>query len=335
MKILYGVLSQGQGHANRAAVVIGALRERGHQLDVLTSGQPLPPYGAAMLGATRPHLVAPIFELGDGRLHVRASLRQLRRAVPLLLRHVDLLAKELARSRVDLVISDFEPVTAWAARRAGIPVTGVAGQYRMTHTDAPHPGSMFDRALARTVITACTPRLDRWLVVSFSPLRATHPRAKVIGPLVGEELRRASPAQGDHVLVYTYARPRAQVLAALPPPHRYRVYGLGGPTRCGHVELCATDRAAFVRDLVSCRAVVGNGSFQLASEAAVLGKPILVIPFAGQYEERFSAHQVVRAGLGVTARQLDRAAIEALLAHPPPPRSTRDGLGELLAEMSL
>jgi uncharacterized protein (TIGR00661 family) len=334
MRIVYGVQSQGQGHANRAAVVIRALRERGHAVDVLTSGQTPPPYAAALLGPAR-HVAAPIFELGDGRLHVRASLRGLSRAVPILWRSAGELARALVRDRVDLVLTDFEPITAWAAMRARVPVAGVAGQYRMTHTDAPHPGSAFDRALAVSFITACTPRLTRCLAVSFTPVRPTHPRASVIGPLVAGDVRGATPVQGDHVLVYSYARPRAEVLAALPPPHRYRVYGLGESGRHGHVELCPTDRAAFVRDLVTCRAVVGNGSFQLASEAAVLGKPILAIPFAGQYEERFSAHQVAVAGLGATAPALSPAAIEALLACKARRPTTADGLPALLAELSL
>jgi len=250
-------------------------------------------------------------------------------------RHAAEVQRELVRDRIDLVLTDFEPITAWAARRMKVPVVGIAGQYRMTRTNAPHPGNVFDRALAETVIGACTPGLTRWLVVSFSPLRATRARTTVIGPLVADDVRSATPTEGDHVLVYTYARPRADVIAALPPPHRYRVYGLGGPERHGHIELCATDRAAFVRDLISCRAVVGAGSFQLASEAAMLGKPILAIPFGGQYEERFCAHQIAIAGLGTTAAALGPPAIESLLACPPPARLARDGLPELIAELAL
>jgi uncharacterized protein (TIGR00661 family) len=173
------------------------------------------------------------------------------------------------------------------------------------------------------------------MVTSFSPHRATRERTTVTGPIVGDDVRGATPREGEHVLVYTYARPPAEVIAALPPTNRYRVYGLGGPERCGHVELCATDRAAFVRDLITCRAVVGNGSFQLASEAAVLGKPILAIPFGGQYEERFSAHQVVLAGLGVTAARLEPVAISALLACPAPPRNVADGVTTVLEGLAL
>jgi hypothetical protein len=41
------------------------------------------------------------------------------------------------------------------------------------------------------------------------------------------------------------------------------------------------------------------------------------------------------AGLGRTAPALTADAIAALLACPPPPRTTRDGLPELLAELAL
>jgi uncharacterized protein (TIGR00661 family) len=334
VKVVYGVQSQGQGHANRAAAVIRALRARGHAVDVVTSGQPPPAYAAALLGPTR-HVAAPVFDIAGGQLHVRASLAALRRAIPILWRSARELGRELVRARVDLVITDFEPVTAWGAAFARVPVAGLAGQYRMTRTDAPHPGTLADLALAHAFVTTVTPRLTRWLAVSFSALRATRPRTAVVGPLVADDVRGSTPTAGDHVLVYTYGRDVATVVASLPAPHRYRVYGLGGPTRHGHVELCATDRASFVRDLVSCRAVVGNGSFQLASEAAILGKPMLAIPFARQYEERFSAHQVAVAGLGTTADELSPASIGALLACAPPARTTTDGLPAVLAELSL
>ena len=197
---------------------------------------------------------------------------------------------------------------------------------------------MVERALAHAVMNAWTPPLSRYFAVSYAPDRPTRARTEVIGPIVDDVLMSLpTRARSSFRLAYLYSYSVDTVLRALAGRGPFRVYGLGAHPPHGDVELLATDRDGFRRDLAACDGVVLNGSFQGVCEAAALGKPILVVPFRGQYEERFNAIQVERAGLGVTSERLTTEAIDRLLAAVPARTnpSATDGAAQAIAALSL
>jgi uncharacterized protein (TIGR00661 family) len=339
MRITYGVLSQGQGHVNRAAVLVSRLRARGHRVDVLLSGDTPPAYARGVLGDFE-HFAVPNLVIEDGRVARRRTLLSFGRSLPTRIEHARQLARRLAQDRVDLVLTDFEPISAWAATLARIPSAGVSGQYRITRTNAPSPPGVRGGSVARAMMNAWTTPLDRYFAVSFAEDAPTRPRTTVVPPIVDDALRERSRAPGGFYLAYLYSYDLARVTAALGRhPARFRVYGMGGPGRAAeNIELCATDRATFLDDLARCDGAILNGSFQGVCEAAALGKPVLSIPFQSQYEESFNAHQVERAGLGMQADALSHAAVAAFLgrtAGRTPRAQAGDGATVVLEELGL
>lgn len=330
MRFLYGVMSQGQGHINRSAVVIDALRRRGHTVDVQLVGHAPPPYAAQVLGRFD---FAPYnrFVLRDGRLAVRETVGGYLRHTPGRRWAIRRLARQIARRRYDCVISDFEAVTAAAARRAGCPVVGVAGQYRITRTDCPGPRAPVDRTAALIMMNAWTPGLDDYYAVSFSPARATRRDTHVIGPLVGADVRARTPSHGGFRLAYLYTYPIERIVEVLRGHGPFRVYGKGIDEQVEDIRFCHTSRDGFLDDLAACEGVLLNGSFQAVCEAATLSKPMLSIPFAGQYEERFNAHLIDACGLGHQAPTLTWDAIGRWIAEShPPPAPPPDGAATLV-----
>jgi uncharacterized protein (TIGR00661 family) len=308
MKIHYGVLMQGQGHLNRSAALIRVLRSRGHHVNVLLAGDSPPSYAREAVGDFE-FLNLPNLTLENGRLRYRRTARAFFGSMPRRISHATRLAQQFARRRVDLVLSDFEPITAWAACLSRAPSAGIAGQYRMTRTDARGPSAPVDRALTHGLVESWTPGLSRYFAVSFAPVRPTRRQTQVVGPIVDPSFRARTIRREGFFLAYLYSYSRERVLAALAGHGRFRVYGMGAAAREGDVEFLATDRTSFVEDLSACEGVVFNGSFQGVCEAAVLGKPVLSIPFASQYEEAFNAFQVANAGLGASAQTLGSEAI--------------------------
>lgn len=315
MKILYGVLSQGQGHLNRAAALIALLRARGHRVSIVTSGETPPDYAQKTLGPFT-HVPLPGFVLSDGVVRRRATLTAFARSVPSRTTRARALARTIADERVDLVITDFEPIAAWAARIAGAPCVGVAGQYRITRTDAlAPPEGPLERWTARAVMEAWTPPLQRYFAVSFTAVRPTRARTDVVWPIVDAALSDRRTRRDGFVLAYLYAYPEDRVVRALSGHGvSFRVYGLGERPATADVTFAATGREPFLDDLATCDAVILNGSFQGVCEAAALGKRILSIPFGAQFEERFNAYQVERAGLGACATALTREAVAAFVS---------------------
>lgn len=337
MRVHVGVLMQGQGHLNRAAALVRRLRARGHEVSVLLAGATPPAYAEAAIGPFE-HLEIANLVVRSGELDAWASARVFLASMPARFAAVRGLARRLARARVDLVLSDFEPVSALAARVAGVPAAGIAGQYRLTRTDAAGPPAGLTRLGSLAFMESFTPGLARYFAVTFSPARATRPRTLVVDPIVDDAVRDATPSSGGFTLAYLYAYPLEQVLGTLQmAPGSYRVYGLDRDEVHGNVTLARTDRAAFVRDLAACDGVILNGSFQGVCEAAVLQKPILSIPFAGQYEELFNAHLITRSGLGLSAPRLTTEAVTRFVTSPPAPRRAPvgDGAAQVIEALGL
>ena len=151
MKILYGVLSQGQGHGNRAAALVSRLRARGHQVEIVLSGDAPPAYAQQVLG-TFEHVAVPNLVIDDGRVRRTRTMLAFGRSLPCRLAHARRLARRIRKERVDLVVTDFEPLTAWAATLAGAPSVGVSGQYRITRTNAPSPSGASAAVVASMAI---------------------------------------------------------------------------------------------------------------------------------------------------------------------------------------
>ncbi len=335
-RILYGVMSQGQGHINRSAAMIERLREKGHEVQVFVAGNPPPPYTQEVLGPfTFAHV--PYFVLRNGKLHIPLTVRNYITSLPARRRAIQALTTTLRRNKTELVLTDFEPISAKAARCAGVPVAGIAGQYRIVHTDCSAPNVQPERLIAFLVGHAWTPGLDRYFAVSFSAAKSRYAHTQVVGPLLGKDVLAQRPTQQGFHLAYLYAYTRQQVIESLAPYGRFRVYGMGPCKPWGDIEFCATDRKAFVGDLAACEGVIFNGSFQAVCEAAMLGKPMLSIPFQGQYEELFNAHLIEHEGLGHAAPTLTPEAVGNWIyaRQNLTPPALPDGVAQILEALAL
>src|SRR4051812_46053738 len=107
--------------------MVRRLRARGHRVDVVLSGEKPPAYAARELPD---HQWLPVtnFVLEGGVVHRRRSVSAFLRTVPARTTYVRELQRRLTKERVDLVLTDFEPLSAWAAWLSKVPVIGIAGQ---------------------------------------------------------------------------------------------------------------------------------------------------------------------------------------------------------------
>jgi len=336
VKILYGVQIQGQGHINRSAEMIQRLRARGHQVEVFASGQRPPVYAKEVLGDFD-FVSLPLFSIVDGRLQHLKTWARLAALLPRQFAASRELASRLTKERFDLVLSDFEPVSSWAAGHAGVPGAGIAAQYRMTHTNAAKVGTRRMRLVPELGTRACAAGLDTLFAVSFSALQSSASHVNVVGPIVDSALRSTQTSSGGFFLVYLSSYSKARILASLPRSVPFKVYGLDCQERHGDIEFLPTSRRGFLCDLAACEGVVLGGSFQGVCEAAVLGKRVLCIPLAGYYEELFCAEHVQRSGLGRMHPTLERQGLKTFVADgvSPAPGTMGDGAADIIEELAL
>ena len=77
-------------------------------------------------------------------------------------------------------------------------------------------------------------------------------------------------------------------------------------------------REAFKQALASCRGVISNGGFELASEALSLGKKLLLKPLKGQFEQASNALTLEMLGLAQVMETLDPGAVHDWLDRESP-----------------
>ncbi|WP_027857929.1 MJ1255/VC2487 family glycosyltransferase [Marinobacterium jannaschii] len=317
MRILYGVQATGNGHITRARVMAPALAAQGIEVDYLFSGRNpdqlfnMEPFGHYQ---TRQGLT---FVQQGGRVQLWETLRSnnLPRCI------AD--AMKLNLSGYDLVITDFEPVTAWAAKHRGVPSVGIAHQYALMHR---LPGNHSHRLMAA-------------LIQLFAPVKTAigvhwhHFDQAILPPLIQPPLF-VPEYQNDKVLVYLPTDTLELLRERLQPfqSNRFYIYaGIESPIDEGHLHFRPFSREGFQRDLASCSGVITNSGFGLCSEAMQYGKKILSTPLKNQTEQFSNARCLEFLGRGTVMPEYSADCLKQWLEMPEPTAQRWPDVASVLA----
>lgn len=318
MKVLYGVQATGNGHISRARAMAAAFRAHGVDVTWLFSGRErsqlfdMEPFGDFR------HRRGLTFATRAGAVRYWQTLRQ--NHLPRFLRDVG----ELSLTGFDLVVTDFEPVTAWAGRRAGVPTIGIGHQYAFG-PDTPIAG---DHWLARQIMHWFAP-VDRAVGLHWHPYNSS-----ILPPIL--DLPEPEGEPSDHVLVYLPFEDVSAVIALLQqfPEFRFRLYGPGlDSVEHRNVSQRPSSVRAFKQDLATCSGVICNSGFELISECLHWQKPVLTKPLAGQTEQLANALALRQLGHATVTPQLDHKSLAPWLRQRPPSSGLRfpDVAGTLAA----
>lgn len=330
MRVLYGVVGEGMGHATRSRVVIEHLLGQGHDVHVVVSGKAhaflratLDPHPRAHVAEIAGLRLVSVVEDGVGTVDKSASLWANLKDAPASLAANLGAYLEIARAvQPDVVVSDFE---SWAYAYGithRVPVVSL-DNIQVLHRCAHDPALLADERwsffVAKTATKVKLPGAWHYLITSFFFPKVVKPRTTLVPPILRPEILAARREPGDHVLVYQHAAALPALLPALRarPDVRFRVYGSGDEGADGNLELRPFSQQGFVDDLRTARAVVAGGGFSLMSEAVHLGVPMLSIPFAEQAEQGLNARYLAALSYGAWAPRLDREALDGFLSRLP------------------
>lgn len=302
MKILYGVQATGNGHLTRSREVVAALRRAGHQVEVLLSGRPADKlWGVEDL---RPFHAKPglAFVVTRGRIDVPATVRGL---APLAF-YRDI--RRFDARGVDLVISDFEPLSVRIAKRRGVPSLGLGHQYAFRYPVPKPRGRWVNRMILAEFAPADIPLGLHW----------HHFDAPILPPIIPDlPVKGAVPGK---VVVYLPFDDPEIVSETLRPLTAWQFYLYRDeplPSDEGHIHVRPFSRAGFKEDLATAQAVLANAGFELASEAIHLGKKLVLWPIHGQMEQEANALACEQLGLGAVLGTFRSDDIQRALAQAP------------------
>jgi uncharacterized protein (TIGR00661 family) len=309
--ILYGVNGEGAGHSSRAREVITHLEAHGHRVHVAS-------FDRGYRNLKDDFDVTEIDGLRLAYVHnrVRYGKTVLRNLLhmPQTARRVRALGRKAEDWDLDLVITDFEPITCHVGHKLGLPVIAIDNQHLLTDTEISYPREYRkDAAAAKLVTRVMTPGADAYLVISFFTARVNKKKTFLLPPLLRAEVLKAAPSVGDYVVVYvTSAAPELTELLKT-VRQKFLCYGFNREGKDGNLEFRKPGLDTFLRDLSGCRAVIANAGFSLISEALYLGKPYLAWPVKRQFEQVFNAYYIAKTGYGASWDDLNKERVESFL----------------------
>lgn len=311
--ILYGVNGEGAGHSTRSREVLAHLQQRGHTLHVASFDRGLKNL-AGEFEVTEIHGFR--FAYVNNQVRYKRTLARNLVSAPQALRSLRRLLRLMDEWQIDVVVTDFEPLSCAAGRHKKLPVISIDNQHTLTNARISYPrGYARDAAAAKLVTRLMTPGADAYLVISFFDVPLRDRKTFLFPPIVRQEVLRARPSVGEHVLVYVTSPSRDLVRVLRQAPCRLVCYGFGRDDRDGNLVFKKPSLDTFLDDLVSCRAIIANSGFSLVSEALHLGKPYLAVPVKHQFEQVFNAYYLEKTGYGAYWEKLDQKRVQSFLSR--------------------
>lgn len=303
LKILYGVQATGQGHISRARAMAAALANYNVHVTWLFSGRSkdrlfdMSPFGDFQ------HRRGLTFVTEGGQLQIGKTI--LHNNIVTFINDV----RTLAVDQYDLIVTDYEPVVAWAARLKGREVIGIGHQYAFG-ANTPVAGANW---LQRSVMHHFAP-VHRPVGLHWS---AFNPHTL---PPILDLPRLDTGCSSDHVLVYLPFENQDTVTRWLQQfeGFTFKQYSpdIDNGT-VGNVNRYKANIAGFKRDLASSRGVICNSGFELISECLHWHKPVLSKPLASQMEQQSNAAALLQLGYAAVMDSLDSQLTGEWLARPP------------------
>ena len=347
MRILYGVVGEGMGHAIRSRVILDHLHQRGHQVKIVASSRAF-----TFLAKLFPDVVEiaglPLVYEDNAVSAGKTAMKILSEAAGYAMDNVDAYRKVIRNFEADVVISDFDSFAHLYGIRNRIPILSIDNQHAipmLQHaedvlTTKNEAGELVhdyhgDFDLFRRIIKGKMMGAKHYLITTFffPPIKAKYQHdASLFPPILRDEIIEAKKrvTRGDHVLVYQTSASYTALLDILAGMEgEFRVYGYLRPDAtppagakegddiryAPNVLVRAFSEGGFIDDLATSKAVVTGGGFTLMGEAVYLGKPIYSVPVQKQFEQIISAQYLQKLGYGEHHDSVTPEALTAFLAN--------------------
>ncbi|MEP7110839.1 MAG: glycosyltransferase family protein [Ferruginibacter sp.] len=286
MKVLYAIQATGNGHVSRANEIIPLLQKK-CDLDILLSGTQAD-VGINHLVTYRRKGFSFIFGKKGG-IDFYRTIKQFQSK-----RFLGEI-KDLPVEKYDLVINDFEPVSAWACKIKNIPCVAMSHQYAVLHHNSPKPVKSDPFA---------------WMVLRYyAPCKTGvgfHFKSfaeNIFTPVIRKEIREAAVTNLGHYTVYLPAYDDKKLIAFFSNFKTVRWHIFSKHTRKSYlVNNCLikpVSTSEFTASFTSCEGTLCGAGFETPAEALYMGKKLLVIPMKHQYEQHCNAAGAAELGVPV------------------------------------
>src|SRR6201986_2090726 len=289
MKILYAIQGTGNGHLSRSMDIVQLIKKMG-DVDVLVSGTQGDlnlPFGIKY----KLHGFGFIFGKSGG-VDLWASFLKSR------FRKFIKEIKNLPIEKYDLVINDFEPVSAWACYLKNKPCIGLSHQAAVLHEKAPKPED--------------SDMVGKLILKNYAPVTVQYGfhfksfDENTFTPVIRKQVREQKITFKGHYTVYLPAYDDTRLIKRLWEfkdvewdvfsKHNKKVL------KYKNVSIQPIDNEKFIKSMAQSAGVLCGAGFETPAEALFMKKKLMVIPMKSQYEQQLNAAALKSMGVPVIKR---------------------------------
>ena len=286
MKILYAIQGTGNGHLSRAMDIIPCLMKHAdvHILVSGIQGDLVLPYQLSYKFRGLSFIFGKSGGVDIWKTCIKSNIRKLVKEI-----------NSVPVEDYDLVINDFEPVSAWACSAKNVPCIGLSHQSAVLAEEAPK--------------TENSDLLGKLILKNYAPNTAQygfHFKAyaeNIFTPVIRKQVREEAVQNRGHYTVYLPAYDDPRLIATLTKfknvnwdvfsKHNHRPY----KTRNVSVQPIHNER--FIRSMASSDGILCGAGFETPAEALYMKKKLLVVPMKNQYEQQLNAAALAQMGVPV------------------------------------
>ncbi len=285
MKVLYGIQLTGNGHVTRSTQLIKSLIKNGFNVDVITSGnnsQINLPF------KVKKHFqgISMYYNHKGGidwkQTFKKANVKQFFKDI-----NYDV-------SGYDIIISDFEPISAWSAKKYRITSIGFGNQYSFLSPKLPRPSTK-DK-ISETFLKRFA-KCDHSIGLSYEEIDTF-----TYKPVINEELFNNKIEDDNFYLIYLPSLSIDYILKEINEEFEninFKIYSTCTKRnkKIKNIEIKKLNKEQFQIDLTMCTGVITGSGFSTTSEALILNKKLWSIPMKGQYEQLCNAISLKKMGI--------------------------------------
>lgn len=342
MRFLFLVQGEGRGHMTQALSFAEMLAANGHELVAVGIGKSkrrqIPDFFLQGINCPIERFESPNFVCDKEQkkiLIAKTIIYNLKKSRTYW-KSIQTIQKLIDQHKPDVILNFYELLGGlhhlifWPRQRYWV----IGHQYLLAHEDFPFTKKQPIQKLLFQLNTSITAiGAEKWLALSFRRMKKSkNKKLIVLPPLLRSQLFELTPTSGDFILAYMvnagYATelieqakhfPHVKIEAfwdskAYPSPYQAL------PNLIFH----QINDQLFLKKMSECLAYITTAGFESICEAMYLGKPVLMIPVAGQYEQACNAIDAELAGAGISNHTFDLEKLTILLekggrkhhAHP-------------------
>ncbi|MFH1439457.1 MAG: MJ1255/VC2487 family glycosyltransferase [Candidatus Woesearchaeota archaeon] len=324
-KILYALSGEGYGHATRTKVILDALskfnklndnnnKSDNHEIKIICGGkayQYLSEHYKDIIKIQSMHIKYKnnkVSGLGTFLLNLKTLPEQVNSYF--------IIKKAIKSFRPDVIINDFENLSAYAAMFNNIPLISIGNHHVISNAE--HKISqkyLWVLFKSLVVIRYFNPKIDYHYITSFFFPKFKNKYSSNSGYLpilIREDIKKLKPTiKKNHVLVYQTSKTNQKLFDVLKKFKKiFIIYGFNIDKEEGNLQFKQFNEKEFYNDLSGCEAVIANGGYSLMSEALYLKKPYLAEPIKEQFEQILNAIYLQKKGYGMFVENLDERHIK-------------------------